>query len=229
METNQSGVGDTNANGSANGEQNQQSQADSNSGQKSVSWEDHQRAVKDMLRFKDQSKAESARVQELLSKLEDLNTKVSAQNKDFEALYASEKQKRADIEAEKNKLLGNVVNSERYRAAYPALKKAGLRDDADNLVEMMGLEAIEVEATSTGRFVCTEVERFVETAKAKFPYAFQKAQAPNVNAGGSGSFNAGEKWTPAKLVALESECKKKGDMSPFKAAFESWKNQGKPL
>lgn len=228
METNQSG-GAADTNGSANGGQNQQADQSSTESKSPVNWDDHQRAVKDMLKFKDQSKAEAARVLELQAKLEELNTKVSAQNKDFETLYASEKAKRQAIEDEKNKLLGNVLNSERYRAAYPALKKAGLRDDADNLVEVMGLDSIEVEATSTGRFVCSEVDRFVETAKAKFPYAFQKPGAPVVNgSSGNGTFNQGEKWTPAKLVALESECKKKGDMAPFKAAFESWKSQGKP-
>ena len=227
METNQSG-GAAHVEGSANGD-NQQADQSSTDQKSPVNWDDHQRAVKDMLRFKDQSKAEAARVAALQSQIEELSTKMSAQNKDYETLYSSEKQKREAIEAEKNKLLGNVLNSERYRAAYPALKKAGLRDDAENLIEMMGLDAIEVEATSAGRFVCTGVDEFAEAAKVKHPYAFQKAAAPVVNSSsGNGTFNQGEKWTPAKLVALESECKKKGDMAPFKAAFESWKSQGKP-
>lgn len=228
MTQDQNGAGGTNDAGSAGGD-NQQSGHHSDD-QRQVNWDDHQRALKDMLRFKDQSKSEAAKVADLQAQLEALSTKVSAQNKDFETLYASEKQKRADIEAEKNRLLGNVLNSERYRAAYPALKKAGLRDDADNLVEVMGLDKIDVEATSSGRFVCSNVQDFVDQAVKSYPYAFQKQGAPNVNgSSGNGSGQSGEKWNPGKLVQLESECKKKGDMAPFKAAFEAWKSQGKPL
>ena len=228
MSDTQTSGGAANANAGGNGD-NQQQGSGSTDQQSQVNWDDHQRALKDMLRFKDQSKAEAAKVAALQAQIEELSTKMSAQNKDYETLYSTEKQKRADIEAEKNKLLGNVLNSERYRAAYPALKKAGLRDDADNLVELMGLDKIDVEATSSGRFVCSNVQDFVDGAVKQYPYAFQKANVPNVNSGSGNGQQQCEKWTAAKLVALETECKKKGDMAPFKAAFEVWKSQGKPI
>ena len=193
-----------------------------------VSWRDHKRALDDLVRFKDQSKAQSTQISELQSQLEALNSKIATQNKDFESLYAQEKQKREAIEAEKKTLLGNVVQSERYRAVYPAMKKAGLRDDAENLIEHMDLSAVKIEATSSGRFVCSGVEPFIEEVKRKYPYAFQKPQAPTVNGGSGSGMVTGERWTPAKLVALESECKKKGDLAPYKRAVSEWVQQGKP-
>lgn len=208
----------------------EQSDQDLTGQSKSVSWDDHQRALADLHRFKGQSKALSAQLANIQSEFESLKGEVATKNKDFENLYASEKSKREAIESEKTKLLNNVLNSERHRAAYPALKKAGLRDDAENLLDIVPLDLIDVEATSSGRFTCSGIDDFVEDVKKKFPYAFQRPAAPVVNgASGTGSAGAGSgAWTPAKLVALENECRKKKDMEPYRKAVEEWRKQGKP-
>lgn len=209
-------------------QQNQTPNSGSNEDPKSVSWSDHKRALADLTRFKDQAKAQAAQLAEMQAQVEALTGKIATQNKDFESLYTTEKQKREAAETERKKLLENVVTSERHRAVYPALKKAGLRDDAENLMDHMDLSAVEIEATSSGRFVCSGIETFVEEAKRKYPYAFQKPQAPNVNGSSGSGTPTGEQWNPRKLFALEQECRKKKDMDPYNRAVSEWIKQGKP-
>lgn len=230
VDQNGGGAVDTESQSSGGAADGEQSNHDSSGESRSVSWDDHQRALADLHRFKGQSKALSSQLAAMQSEFESLKGQIATEKKDFENLYVSEKSKREAIESEKTKLLNNVLNSERHRAAYPALKKAGLRDDAENLLDIISLDGIDVEATSSGRFTCSGIPDFIEDVKKKFPYAFQKPAAPLVNgANGAGSTGAnGGTWNPAKLVALESECRKKKDMEPYRRAVEEWRKQGKP-
>lgn len=207
------------------GTKNQESSNQDQSKEKLVPWEDHQRAVRDMLRFKDQSKTLATQLAEVNAKLDQIQTERATQDKNFEALYSQEKSKREELETQKTKLLGSVVQSERYRAVFPALKKAGLRDDAENLLDHWSMDSIEVESTSSGRFSVSGVESFVEQMKKDYAYAFQKPKDPNVN-GSSGNGTVKEtQLTPEGLFKIEQECKKKGDMAPYKAAVLEWQKQ----
>ncbi len=195
-----------------------------------VSKADHDRALADLHRFKTAAKANEDKVKELSTAVEQLKTQSATQANDYKSLYEAEKAKREAAETSHTSLLNNLVQTERHRAAYPALKKAGLRDDAESLIEVMDLSAIEIEATTSGRMVAQGVETFAEAMKVKYPYAFQKPSGPNVNGGtGSGAPITGERWTPAKLDTLERDCKKKGDLAPHRAAVAEWKKQGRPV
>lgn len=187
-----------------------------------------EKALNDLHRFKAAAKERDDQVRSLTATLEDLKTKQQTANKDYESLYVSEKTKREELEASNKKLLSNVVATERHRAAYPALKKAGLRDDAENLIDAMDLTTIEIEATSSGRWMANGVDPFVEAAKLKYPYAFQKPNAPHVHGSTGSGIVVGATWSPDKLFVLEQECKKKGDMAPWRAAVAEWQKQGKP-
>lgn len=191
-----------------------------------VSRADHQRALDDMHKFKERTKVQATELATLKSTVEELSGKILSSSKDFETLFNQEKGKREAAESEKERLKGSVIYSERHKSAYPALKKAGLRDDADNLMDLMDLEAIEVEATSNGRFICSGVESFVESAKAKFPYAFQGKKAPTVNGGtGNGEPPVPTKLDPTKLFEIERQCRLKGDMKPYHTAVAEWNKQ----
>ena len=156
-------------------------------------------------------------------------TKALTKNEDFKSLYEKTK---ADLESERqtsSKLKDSVLYSEKYRAVFPALKKAGLREDAENLLEMQQLGDLDIETTSEGRFLVSGVETYVDAFRAKHPYAFEKKKAPMINsAGGNQTVASNGSWSPEKLFKLEQECKKKGDMAPYQHAVTEWVRQGKP-
>lgn len=198
-------------------------------GPETVSKADHQRALADMHRFKENNRALQVKLDTVTSQVEELNSRLLSSNKDFETLFNQEKEKRVAAESQTTKLKESVIFSERHKAVYPALKKAGFRDDAENLLEVMDLGSIDVEATSNGRFLCSGVETFIELAKTKYPYAFQKPPGVVVNGGTGNGAPAAGSWNPNKLYDLEKQCKKKGDMTPYKAAVAEWIKQGRPI
>ncbi len=191
-----------------------------------VAKADHERALNDMHKFKESARVAAADAAAAKARVEELNQKLSLQNKDYEGLFTQEKEKRVAVEKEKDELKKSVVYAERYRAAYPKLKAAGLRDDAENLIEVMDFNTIEIEATSNGRFICNGVEAFIEAQKVKFPYAFQNPNAPIVNgASGGGAPGTPQQWTAESLYQLEQQCKVKRDMAPYYAAVGEYKKQ----
>lgn len=227
---NNAGSGATTTPGGAGGDNQTPPPSGSNpvDGKGPVAWADHERALNDMHRFKTEARAAAAKLAELSSTVEDLKKKALTESQDFKTLYETEREKRQAAETAKGELQGAVVMQERHRAAYPALKKAGLRDDAENLLDHLDLSDIEVEATTGGRFVTSGVESFVEKVAKKYPYAFAKTPPPNVNGSSGSGLPAGQKWNPDKLFVLERDCKKKGDMAPYYAAHKEWIQQGKP-
>lgn len=186
---------------------------------KQVAFEDHQRVLDDMHKFKREMKARDSQISELRKALEEKQAQSLREKEDYKTLFEQTKEKLAAEQAEKQKMLTNIQYSEKYRAALPALQKAGLREDALNLLEMQSFDEIELEATSTGRFLANGVDHFVEVMQSKFPYAFQKKQMPNINsAGGAQKMPSEAKLTPEYLIKLEKECRLSGDMAPFKEA-----------
>lgn len=202
---------------------------DKGGGKKTVAFDDHKRALDDLHRYKGKAKELQTSFDSLKSEFDTLKTKVAADGNDYKSLYDAEKTKTADLSQKTERLTGSVFHGERYRAVYPELKKAGLRDDAANLIDRLNLEEVEVEATSTGRFNCLGVSAFVEKVKAEFPYAFEHRKAGKVNSGGAGggSDDTPKDWTPDKLVKLEKDCRLKGNMEPYHKAYKEYREKKK--
>lgn len=194
---------------------------------KAISWDDHQRAIRDLHKFKDKSRTLENEVQTLKSSFESLRAKALKDQEDYKTLYESEAEKAKLKDQEINKLKTSVIYNERYRAAMPALKEAGLLDSALNLLDHLDLSEIEVEGTSNGRFLTNGVDSFVKQVRERYPYAFQQKKVLGVNSGGGGHARPTDQvqWTAEKLVALERECRKKGDMQPYKAAHQEYVRQ----
>ena len=195
-----------------------------------VARKDLDHALRDVQRYKEQGRQATAQLAEIRKEFDALKTKVAQDGNDYKQLYETEKERRNAAEMERDSLKANVGHVERYRAVFPELKKAGLLDAAENLLENADLSDIELEATTSGRFIAHGVKEFVEAFKAKHPYAFSVRRAPVVNGGGNrGTPSTGKVLTPGELFKLEQECKKKGDMAPYEAAHERYqqsKNAG---
>lgn len=191
---------------------------------KPIDPNDHKRALDDLHKFKSAAKAEAERAAKLAADLEAIKAESLRSKEDFKTLYEKTQSKLAEKEQESAKLKQSVIYAERYRSVLPVLKEAGLRDDALNLLDMVSLDDIEIEATTNGRFICNGMDRFAETFKARYPFAFKEKQMPNVNTGGGqGKPGTPEKLDAAALFKLEQECKKKGDMQPYYEAVRKYK------
>jgi hypothetical protein len=197
-----------------------------------VSKDDHDRALRDMHKFKQAARDAESKLAQMQSQIDDLKAAGLKQKDDYKGLYEATKQKLDEQIEQNNRLKENVLYSERYRAALPALQKAGLSAEASKLVEYADLSVLEVEPRN-GRFEVSGVDLFVENFKLEHPYAFRSNKPANVNAGGTNppTTRGTEPMTPAKLFELEKQCKAKGDMAPYKAAYQAYlvqRNSGAP-
>lgn len=175
--------------------------------QKTIDPADHKRAIDDMLKYKGQVRDLTSRMEGLVGEIEGLKSKQLEEKEDYKALY---EQERSLHEETKAKLLGvskNVMFAEKHRAVFPALKKAGFRDEAEKMLTPELLNDLELETTSDGRFLVEGVETFVDMMKRDYPFYFRESKPPRINSGvGEVSFSS-EKITPAMINDLEDQVK----------------------
>jgi hypothetical protein len=192
-------VSDHENNGSANPE-NQQPPAND----KVIDPADHDRAIQDMLKFKARAKAAEEKLENLSNEVAELKTASLQDKEDYKALYEAEVQAHKETKRRADGLKQNVSYSEKHRAVYPALKRAGLLDEAEKLLTESELDKLELEVTSSGRFNVIGIDTFVESFKNEYPFAFKNSQPPIINSGGnSNSIPPNKKITPQMVVAAE--------------------------
>jgi hypothetical protein len=201
---------------------------DSEEEPRSIKPEDHQRALKDMHRYKSLHRESSERIKALEAEMTEMRQQSMHEKENFKGLYEETKARLEEEQRKKEALKENVLYSERYRAVFPVLKKEGFRDDAHNLLDMMDLKDLDVEATTEGRFLVNGVDTWIDGFKHKYPYAFQAKKGPNVNStsGGDAIMRPSE-MTPAKLIEIEEKCKKNGDMKPYYEAVNIYRQKQK--
>lgn len=176
---------------------------------KPVSRADHQRALADLHRFKSKAKETEDALAAVKKEIRDLKAAAEKPD-DFKTKYERLLEEQQELKGERDSLKSSVVLAERHRAVLPELTKAGFREDAAELLELLDMGDLEVEVTSTGRFLVHGVSDFVETAKKKFPYAFSRPPVRGVNGGGGGGSSGGGApvWTAEKVHELESKLRK---------------------
>lgn len=198
---------------------------------KHVSRADHQRALDDMHRFKSEARKSQEKLDALAAEVAAAKAAKDHEAGNFKSLYEQSEAARIEEKKTTETLKRSVITSERARAAFPKLKAAGLRDDAHGLLDKLQteLEEIEVEATSSGRFICHGVDLFVEKVKKDYGFAFGSIKAPRTNSGGGsgggGGGNGKRSWTPDDIVKLEREGKRKGDMTAYRTAVAEYNEQ----
>lgn len=117
------------------------------------------------------------------SKLKEIEEIRLKEKEDFKTLYEKEKEEKENLKKSNQNILNQVVYNEKYRAVYPALKKAGLSDEWSKLLDNEGLEDLQVETTSEGRYIVHGIETFTDKFKNAWPGAFKQKQTPNINSG----------------------------------------------
>jgi len=174
---------------------------------KVINQADHERAVKDMLKYKGQVSDLTSRMESLVNQVEEMKANKLKDKEDYKSLYEQEV---ANHNETKQRLTGvskNVVFAEKHRAVFPALKKAGFVDDAEKLLTSAALDSLEFETTSDGRFLIEGVDTFVDNFKREYSFAFKDAQPPRFNAGVGNTSHTVDKITPAMINDLEDKVK----------------------
>lgn len=199
---------------------------DGGGGAETVAKADHDRALADLHKFKSEAKAKETELADLKARLEAIETEKKTSTGDFKSLYEQSQSSANEWKSKYEGLKGSMVITEKHKAATAALVKAGIHAEALSMLDHEKFEGMEVEATSQGRFIVHGADLFAESFKKKYAFAFGKGAPPVVNAGGgSGGGSEGGDLNPTRLFEIEQECKKKGDMKPYREAVTRYMEQ----
>lgn len=183
--------------GNKGGDSNTQTQTQEN---KTVKWEDHQRALSDMHTFKKE-------VQDLKTKLAERETQDAEKSGNYQKLYETEKAKVGDLDKRLKEVIAFNSDTHRLNEVRAAALAAGLRKDALADLELLDLSDLPVELTNRGRYIVEGVSTFVEGLKTSRGHWFQNAAAPNVNSGGGAPPPGNKEITPVDVVNAELKWK----------------------
>ena len=173
---------------------------------KHVPLENHKRALDDMHKFK-------SRAGELEAKLNAIEEERLRETQNFKALADKYKAEAEESKQKLQKWSDGFTRFQKLTAIQTAALEAGLRTEAVDDLEGLKLDSIEVEETSSGRYILHGVKDMVEDLKGKKPHWFKKETAPKVNSGGGGAKPTGDGKVSMSQV-LEAERKaKRGQIS----------------
>lgn len=138
---------------------------------------------------------------------------------------ATLKEKEAQEYREKyDRLQNSLVDKEKYSALKDAAVKAGLKPEALSDLELVALDKVQIETTSTGRVNVIGVTQAIEGLKLSRPHWFGGAKTtvsgniPSVD--GSAAL-----VTPQELVKLSEEARKSGDYATYEKKLRSFQQQ----
>lgn len=194
-----SGAASDQKSGAPGGNEGQEQSADN---RKQISFEDHQRALQDLHRFKSELKQlkehNAAKEEQALRDKEDYKTLAER--------YKSE----LDEATNKLKTVNSWFESSQAHAAVKqAALKLGLRDGAERDLDLLPLEGVVVETvkTSSGgiRHNVVGAESYVEALKKTRPHWFRDDKAPVFNPGSGAKADTDSVMTGDKLFEIEEK------------------------
>ena len=162
------------------------------------------KAIKDMLRFKDEAKAERTAKEQALKELETFKEAKLKESNNWKQLYENSEAKRVEVENKLKDVGSSVVSDKRISAVEKAALQAGIKKEALQDIDMLDMSGLEIETTSTGRVNVLGVDTYVADLKALRPHWFGDGSPPHIEPGNPGY--VGEKdMTGAQLLELSKK------------------------
>jgi hypothetical protein len=211
------GAGNANDKGGAGG----------NAGSRTINPDDHDRALADLHKYKGKATELEQRLTAIERERENEKTRKLQEQGEFKTLAEQYQKERDDAKKEADTLKSAYVDDKKFDKVRAACEKLGLRSEAIADLEMLDLNGVSVETTSTGKIIVHGADKFAEAVKAKKPHWFTGPKAPNVDTNGTRVLDgsAGGTVTARDLLNAETEGKKSGDMSKYRKLFAQYQAQ----
>ena len=111
-------------------------------------------------------------------------------------------------ETRANDLEQGMIFDKKYSAVREIALRSGLRNEALRDLELVSLEDVEIEVTSTGRVNVLNADKAVERLKSSRPHWFGRRGKCNVNANEPEVVVSGKEVTYNDVVKSRRDCKK---------------------
>lgn len=201
----QSGGAQTDLAGGSDQAQHQDQTNEIEAGKKTVPIEDLERALKDLHRFKSQAKQQEEAIRETERKLQAVEQQRLAEKEDWKALAEKRQALLDEAQARHESLKSSVFNTAKFSAVRAEALKAGLRPEAESDLELIQMDPVVVEMTTTGKMQTIGAKEFVDELKRTRAHWFKNPNVPQVNAGGRAFTGANGTVTAKDVIAAERE------------------------
>lgn len=171
---------------------------------------DLQRIKDDMLKYKKEN-------QEYKRMIESLKQQKLKEQNDYKTLY---EQSNAELE----KFRVGYVTEKKREALKSAALKLGLRPEAEQDLELLGLDQIHEEFTSDGRIIVHGAEQLAEEMKKRRSHWFKSGEAPKFYSGGGSKAEIPQELTPQYMRSLETS-KDQNDRKKYKELYPKFVEQ----
>jgi len=137
--------------------------------------------------------------------------KGAADKGDFKGLYEATKAEAEQLKEQYGKFKQTVFQNEKMRAVEAELRKLGMKQGAEAVMDLADYDMLQPEVTNKGRILIHGADKVAETLKQKYGFAFEGKKVENVNGGGGrdiGGSDPGE-LTAEYMIDLEVKDPKK--------------------
>lgn len=145
------------------------------------------------------------------------------QAQDWQKIAEIKEQEAKQAIEEKTRLKESIVYDRKFSEVRAAALKAGLRKEAEADLEMLSLDPVAIETTSTGRINVIGAEQFIEGLKLTRPHWFGSSK-PSINSA-SPEVVASGRVTEQDIIELSKKARKTGDWSPVEKAYRIYNTQ----
>lgn len=117
----------------------------------------------------------------------------------------------------------SMIYDKKISAVRDFARKSGIKDEALRDLELVALDDVDIEVTSTGRVNVLNADKAVEKLKLSRPHWFGR-RGNNVNAN-EPEVVGGKELTYSDVVKAEEVAKKSGDYGPYKTLLMKYKQK----
>lgn len=183
-----------------------------------ISKAEFEKVMSELHKHKAKAKAlEEKSNEEKMSRMKEQNQwKEIAEAKEREALEARDKAERVQ---------SSFLSEKKYTAAREKCMALGIRPEALSDLEMLDLEQIQIETTSTGKINVLGADKFAERLKTTKPHWFQEKKTTTVNTDATRVFDTGGTVTPTMIMEAEKEFRKTGDRTKYEDLHKRYQQQ----
>lgn len=139
-------------------------------------------------------------VKELQLKSEQENAARLKEKEDWKALAELREKEANELKAARERDLFNIERDRKLNAALATLKKEGLIDEAEKLLDKDSLDDLVIEHTDQGRYIVHGKDALVQRWKKELPFAFRNEKPPKINSGGGKTTDVGAGDVTAESV-----------------------------
>jgi hypothetical protein len=183
---------------------------------KTVSFENHKRALDDMHKYK-------SKVREYEERLGNLEADRLKEKEDWKTLSERHEKERDDYKTKYEGLNSSLQMNEKSRYVRESAIKAGIRTEALDDLDRLDLNGVGLEYTTGGRMLVNGHEDFVEDLKKTRPFWFKDKKMPTINsAGGTTPPDTNQDLTAARFLELETKYKRENKPAELKALYQKW-------